>query len=147
MSTPAPFEGVIGRIPAVSAKLVFVETVAVVAGAVIGTLVAGFCVWLFAGVPFLTAMFSPADYVLALVTVVLFAVFYAKLEATPAVLVSLAVGTALPTIVDRFAFGSTLGLTSLVLANLVFAVVALSTYRFVHANGAVRDASRRVADR
>lgn len=130
-----------------TAKTVFVETVAVVAGAVIGTLVAGFCIWLFAGVPFMTAMFSPADYVLALVTVILFAVFYAKLDATPAVLASLAVGVLLPTVVDRFAFGSTLSLTSLVIANLVFAVVALSTYRFVHANGAVRDVARRAADR
>lgn len=130
-----------------TAKMVFVETVAVLAGAVIGTLVAGFCIWLFAGVPFMTAMFSPADYVLALVTVILFAVLYAKLDATPAVLASLAIGVLLPTVVDRFAFGSTLSLTSLVIANLVFAVVALSTYRFVHANGAVRDAARRAADR
>ncbi len=129
-----------------SVKLFIVDAVAVVAGAIIGTLVSGFCVWLFAGEPFMTAMFSPADYVLGLVTVILFATFYAKLEATPAVLASLAVGVALPTIVDRFAFGSTLGLTTLLLASLVFAVAALSTYRFVHANGAVRDAARRAAD-
>lgn len=130
-----------------SMKLLIVDAIAIVAGAIIGTLVAGFFAWLFAGVPFATAMFSGRDYVLALVVVVLFAVFYAKLETTPAVLASLAVGILLPTVIDRFAFGSTLSWAMLLFLNLVFALAALSTYRFVHANGAVRDAASRAADR
>lgn len=128
-------------------KLLIVDAIAVVAGAIIGTLVAGFFAWLFAGVAFTEAMFSGRDYVLALVVAILFAVFYARLETTPAVLASLAVGILLPTIIDRFAFGSTLSWGMLLFLNLVFALAALSTYRFVHANGAVRDAARRAADR
>lgn len=130
-----------------SPKLILVEAIAVVAGAIIGTLVAGFFAWLFAGTPFATALFSGRDYVLALVVVVVFAVLYAKLEATPAVLASLAVGILLPTIIDRFAFGSSLSWAMLLFLNLVFALAALSTYRFVHANGAVRDVARQAADR
>lgn len=130
-----------------SPKSILVETIAVAAGAIIGTLVAGFFAWLFAGVPFSTAMFSGREYVLALVVVVLFAVFYAKLPATPAVLASLGLGILLPTIIDRFAFGSSLSWTMLLFLNLVFAVAALSTYRFVHANGTVRDVARQAADR
>jgi hypothetical protein len=130
-----------------ASRRIVLEIIAVLAGAVIGTLVAGFCAWLFAGVPFVTAMFSARDYVLALVVVAIFAVFYAQMAATPAVLASLALGIALPTIVDRFAFGSTLAFTTLILVNLVFAVAALSAYRFVHANAQARGLAGDVAGR
>ncbi|MFD2238726.1 hypothetical protein [Aureimonas populi] len=130
-----------------TAKWVILEIIAVIAGAVLGTLVSGFAAWLFAGVGFTTALFSLSDYVLALVTVALFALLYARLPGTPAALASLALGILLPTVIDRFAFDQPLGWLALILVNLVFAVAALSAYRFVHANAAVRQVAGRAADR
>ena len=130
-----------------SARHIVLECIAVLAGAIIGTLVAGFLAWLFAGVAFTVAMFSPGDYVLALVTVAIFAVLYAKLDATPAVLTCLAVGTLMPTIVDRFAFAQTFGWLALILLNLAFAVAALSAYRFVHANAVAHEVADRASER
>jgi hypothetical protein len=130
-----------------ASRRIVLEIISVLAGAVIGTLVAGFLAWLFAGEPFVAAMFSPRDYALALVVVTVFAVLYARLSATPAVLASLAVGTFLPVIVDRFAFGWNPGWLALVLVNLAFAVVALSAYRFVHANALAREAAGRATPR
>lgn len=127
-------------------KYFVLEVIAVIAGAIIGVLVAGFLAWLFAAVPFATAMFTMRDYILALVVVAIFAMFYAKLDGTPAVLASLALGIVLPTIVERFAFGSTFSWLTLLLLNLAFAVAALSTYRFVHANGTVREVAGKAAD-
>lgn len=130
-----------------NSRMVVLEPIAVLAGAVIGTLVAGFAERLFAGVPLATTIGTVGPYVLALVTVAIFAALYHRLAATPAVLASLAVGIVLPSLVDRFAFGQTLGWPSLLLFNLVFAVAALAAYRFVHANARARDLSRRTADR
>ncbi|QOG06677.1 hypothetical protein IGS74_19635 [Aureimonas sp. OT7] len=128
-------------------KMMILECIAVLAGAVLGTVLTGLLAWLFAGTPFAVAVASLGAYVLGLVTVALFAFLYHQLDRTPAALASLAVGVVLPTLVDRFVLGDTLGWTTIILLNLVFAVLALSIYRFVHANAASRQAARGVARR
>ncbi len=130
-----------------SPKLWVLEAIAVLAGAMIGTLVAAFVFWLFLDGSFAVGAAQPGPYVLALVTVVIFAVLYHQLPATPAVLASLAVGIALPALVVRFAADLVLGWGSLLFLALVFALVSLSVYRFVHASGRARAVARGVADR
>ncbi|RIX99173.1 hypothetical protein D3218_15495 [Aureimonas flava] len=129
------------------ARTAVVEAVSVIAGAIIGTLVAAVFGWLFLSVSFGALAGSASVYVLALVTVAIFAVLYANLPATPAVLGSLGVGILLPTVIARFAFDAAEPLGTLLILNLVFALVALSVYRFVHASGLVRRAADDVADR
>jgi hypothetical protein len=126
------------------ARSAVVETVSVIAGAIIGTLVAAIFGWLFLSLGFATLAASPSVYILALVTVAIFAGLYGYLPATPG---SLAVGILLPTVIAKFAFDSTETLTTLLVVNVVFALVALSVYRFVHASGLVRQAASDVADR
>ncbi|WP_294640066.1 hypothetical protein [uncultured Aureimonas sp.] len=129
------------------ARSAVVETVSVIAGAIIGTLVAAIFGWLFLSLGFATLAASPSVYILALVTVAIFAGLYGYLPATPAVLGSLAVGILLPTVIAKFAFDSTETLATLLAVNVVFALTALSVYRFVHASGLVRQAASDVADR
>lgn len=129
------------------ARSAVVETVSVIAGAIIGTLIAAVFGWLFLSLGIATLAASPSVYILALVTVAIFAVLYGNLPATPAVLGSLSVGILLPTVIAKFAFDSAETLTTLLVINLVFAVVALSVYRFVHASGLMRQAAANVADR
>ncbi len=129
------------------AQRAVVETVSVIAGAIIGTLVAALFGWLFLSLAFASLAAAPSVYILALVTVAIFAVLYGNLPATPAVLGSLGVGILLPTVIAKFAFDSTETLTTLLIVNLVFALTALSVYRFVHASGLVRRAADDVTDR
>ncbi|WP_062228179.1 hypothetical protein [Aureimonas frigidaquae] len=124
-------------------KMMFLECIAVLAGAVLATLVTGILTWLFGGVAFASAVASLGAYVLGLVTVGLFAFLYHQLDRTPAALASLALGVVLPSLVDRFILGETLTWTGIILGNLVFAVLALSIYRFVHANATTRQGSLR----
>lgn len=130
-----------------SPKLLIVEVIAVLAGAVIGTIVASFVYWLFLDGSFALGAATLGPYVLALVTVAIFAVLYNRLPATPAVLASLAAGILLPAVVVRFAADLALGWGALLFLSLVFALVSLSVYRFVHASGRVRAAARGVTDR
>lgn len=129
------------------ARFAIVEIIAVVAGAVMGTLVMALFGWLFLSLAFATVAAVPGYYILSLVTVALFAALYAYLPGTPATLASLGVGILLPTVIAKFAFDNASGLGSLLLLNLVFALAALSVYRFVHASGLVRRAAADVADR
>ena len=129
------------------AQRAVVETVSVIAGAIIGTLVAALFGWLFLSLAFASLAAAPSVYILALVTVAIFAALYGNLPATPAVLGSLGVGILLPTVIAKFAFDSTETLTTLLVVNLVFALTALSVYRFVHASGLVRRAADDVTDR
>ncbi|ALN71730.1 hypothetical protein [Aureimonas sp. AU20] len=130
-----------------TARFAVVETISVLAGAVIGTLATALFGWLFLSVGFAAIAASPGFYILGIVTVALFALFYAKLPGTPATLLSLAVGVALPVVIVRFAFDRTDTFGTLVTLELVFALVALSVYRFVHASGLVRRAAADAADR
>ena len=119
-------------------KLWVLEAISVLAGAVIGTLVAAFVFWLFLDGSFALGAARVGPYILALVTVAIFAVLYHQLPATPAVLASLAAGILLPAVVVRFAADLALGWGSLLFLALVFALVSLSVYRFVHASGRAR---------
>ena len=129
------------------ARFAVVETISVLAGAIIGTLVMAAFGWLFLSLGFATLAASPLFYGQALVTVALFALLYAKLPGTPATLASLAVGIVLPSIIVRFAADRGDPLGTLLALHLVFALAALSVYRFVHASGLVRRAAHDVADR
>lgn len=129
------------------ARFTIVEAIAVLAGAVIGVLVEALFGWLFLSVAFASLAAAPGVYVLALVTVALFAVLYAKLPGTPATLASLAVGILLPFLVLRFGFDRTETTATLLTLTLVFALASLSVYRFVHASGLVRRASADLTDR
>jgi len=120
------------------ARFTAVELIAVVAGAFIGILATALFGWLFLSILFGTIAASVGYYVLALVTVGAFAVLYAYLPGTPATLASLAVGILLPTLIVRFSFDAPQTLGTLLLLHLVFALVALSVYRFVHAGGLAR---------
>ncbi|WP_062011996.1 hypothetical protein [Aureimonas sp. AU4] len=117
------------------ARFTVVEFIAVVAGAIIGLLATALFGWLFVSIGFGTVAASAGYYVLALVTVAIFSGLYAYLPGTPATLASLAVGILLPTLIVRFSFDAPQPLGTLLLLHLVFALVALSVYRFVHAGG------------
>ncbi|KAA0971705.1 hypothetical protein FPY71_00795 [Aureimonas fodinaquatilis] len=123
-------------------KMTFLECIAVLAGAIVATFVTGLVAWLFAGVPLLTAIGSPGVYFLGLVTVAIFAFLYHQLDRLAAAMASLAVGVVLPTLVDRFILGDPLSWKAIFLLNIVFAVLALAIYRFVHANAVVRQGHR-----
>lgn len=130
-----------------SPRLVLAEAIAVLCGAVIGLLVVNALHWLFADGDFVALTIAPGRIVLALVTVALFAVWYHYLPQTPAALASFFTGVALPVVIVRFSSDLPLGATTAVLLYAAFAVVALLTYRFVLANGAVRRVSSEAAGR
>lgn len=129
------------RTAADTARFAVVEMISVLAGGVIGTLATALFGWLFLSLDFAGIATSPGFYVLGVVTVALFALFYAKLPGTPATLLSLGLGVALPVVIVRFAFDRTDTFATLVVLELAFAIVALSVYRFVHASGLVRRAA------
>lgn len=130
-----------------TARSVVLDAIAVLAGAVIATLVAGLFAWIFAGVDLQVSLASIGPWMVALVTVAVFAVLYAYLPKTPAALASLAFGILFPGILIRFAFDGTLTWAAILLVALVFALTALSVYRFIHADGRVRAAAERLSDR
>ncbi len=116
-----------------SARMTVLEVIAVVAGAVIGLLALDFASWLFADTSFFALLASPGRIVVALVTVGLFAFYYRSMSQTPAALASFFTGVGLPAILDRFGFDSLLPWGTLLVLYVVFAIVALLIYRFVHA--------------
>jgi len=121
-----------------SPRMLVLEIIAVVAGAIIGLLVVDFFHWLFANGAFFALLSSLGRIVVALVTVGLFAFYYRSMPPTPAALASFFTGVGLPAILDKFGFDSPLSWGTLLFLYAIFAVVALFTYRFVHANAAVR---------
>ena len=121
-----------------SPRKILIEAIAVIAGAVIGLIVFDVVGWLFAGTGFLALISSVPRIVVAVIAIVAFAFYYNTMPATPAAIASLFTGIALPALVERFAFGSILSWGMLLFLFAVFALVALFTYRFVHANGTVR---------
>ncbi|MEF2553275.1 hypothetical protein VQ042_18240 [Aurantimonas sp. A2-1-M11] len=128
-----------------SARMTVLEVIAVVAGAVIGLLALDFASWLFADTGFLTLLASPGRIVVALVTVGLFAFYYRSMSQTPAALASFFTGVGLPALIDRFGFDSLLSWGSLLFLYVVFAIVALLTYRFVHATALARSVAEDIA--
>ncbi|WAJ27216.1 hypothetical protein [Antarcticirhabdus aurantiaca] len=129
-----------------TARMTVLEIVAVLAGAVIGTLVLDFATWLLADGTFLSHFASPAWLVLALVTVALYALLYHKLPATPAVLGSFFIGILVPSVIVKLGFDSVLSWSTLFMLHAIFSLASLATYRFVHANAAVRKAVGEATD-
>ena len=121
-----------------SPRMIVLEVIAVVAGAIIGLLVVDFFHWLFANGAFFALLSSLGRIVVALITVGLFAFYYRSMPPTPAALASFFTGVGLPAILDKFGFDSPLSWGTLLFLYAIFAVVTLFTYRFVHANAAVR---------
>ncbi len=129
-----------------TALMTVLEIVAILAGAVIGTLVLDFATWLLADGTFLSHFASPAWLVLALVTVALYALLYHKLPATPAVLGSFFIGILVPSVIVKLGFDSVLSWSTLFMLHAIFSLASLATYRFVHANAAVRKAVGEATD-
>ncbi|KAB0677788.1 hypothetical protein [Aureimonas leprariae] len=121
-----------------SPRLVLMETIAVVCGAVIGLLVVNLLHWLFANGSFVALTVSFGRIVTALVTVAIFAVWYHYLPQTPAALASFFTGLVLPSVIVLFSYDVPLQATTVLILYTVFSIVALLTYRFVLANAAVR---------
>ncbi|GGE08708.1 hypothetical protein GCM10011390_29740 [Aureimonas endophytica] len=128
-----------------SARLVLMEAIAVLCGAVIGLLVVNLLHWLFADGDFIALTVSLGRFALAIVTVAIFAVFYHYLPQTPAALASFFVGILLPSVIVLFSYDVPLATTTVLLLYTGFSLVALLTYRFVLANSAVRQAATEMA--
>ena len=128
-----------------SARLTVLEIIAVIAGAVIGLLVVDVIAWAF----FNTAMFgmvaSIGRWIVVLFTVALFAFYYRQMPPTAAAIASFFTGVGLPLIAEKIVFGSSLPMSSLLFLFVVFAVAALFTYRFVHANAAIREIASEIS--
>jgi hypothetical protein len=121
-----------------SPRLVLMEAIAVLCGAVIGLLVVNVLHWLFADGSFVALTVSFGRIVTALVTVAIFAVLYHYLPPTPAALASFFVGIILPSVIVLFSYDAPLTTSTVLVLYTVFSIVALLTYRFVLANAAVR---------
>lgn len=134
------------RTPAMAPRMIVLEAIAVVAGAIIGLLVVDVFHWLFADSTFFAMISSLGRTIVVLVTVGLFAFYYRSMPPTPAALASFFTGVGLPAVLDKFGFDSPLSWGTLLFLYAIFAVVALFTYRFVHANTAVRRAVGQTPD-
>ncbi|MEF2073896.1 hypothetical protein [Consotaella aegiceratis] len=121
-----------------SPRMIILESIAVLVGAVIGKLVGDVAAWLFVGESLFMLLASVGRYLVALITVALFAVLYAKLPPTPAALASFFVGVLVPALFAKIALGTLASWPAALLLGVVFSLVALLTYRLVHANARVR---------
>lgn len=114
------------------------EVIAVVAGAVIGTLVVDVLSFVFADGAVFSMLASLGRLLIALVTVGLFAFYYRSMPPTPAALASFFTGVGLPAVIEKFGFDTLLSWGTILFLYAIFSLVALFTYRFVHASGTVR---------
>ncbi|UIJ71551.1 hypothetical protein [Aurantimonas sp. HBX-1] len=130
-----------------SPRLFVIEIIAVVAGAIIGTLVVDILSFVFAENAAFTMLASLGRLLVALVTVGLFAFYYSSMPPTPAALASFFTGVGLPAVIEKFGFDTVFSWGTILFLYAVFALVALFTYRFVHANGTVRKVAADVAGR
>lgn len=121
-----------------SARMIVLEAIAVIVGAVIGLLVVDAFAWAFFNTAVFGMVASIGRWIVILFTVALFAFYYRQMPPTAAAIASFFTGVGLPFVAEKIVFGSSLPMSSLLFLFVVFAVVALFTYRFVHANGAVR---------
>jgi hypothetical protein len=120
-----------------TAKLIFLEAIAVVCGAIIGALVFLAAHWLLVNGEVSTGGLSGA--IVALVTVIIFAVYYHYLSQTPAALASFFTGFLLPAIAAGIVIGSAATTAGALVAYGVFSLTALLVYRFVFASISGRD--------
>ncbi|EAU42167.1 hypothetical protein FP2506_17079 [Fulvimarina pelagi HTCC2506] len=121
-----------------SPRSLTLEIIAVLSGTIIGKLVFDGVSALFFDDSFFDLFISPGRWIVALATVVLFSIIYQKLPATPAALACLLVGTVITWTFFGLAFESGHSTVVLIFMTLLFSAIALLTYRFVHANAAVR---------
>lgn len=125
-----------------SIRLIFLEAIGVVCGAVIGALVFLILAWLFAS-DYLALVGTFGGIAVALVVSVIFAVFYHYMSQTPAALASFFVGFFLPVAIGAIIVGSLATSLGPLLAVFGFALSALLVYRFVFTRisglGAMRD--------
>lgn len=120
-----------------SIRLIFLEAIGVVCGAVIGVLVFLVLAWLFAG-DYLALVDTFGGIAVAVVVSVIFAVFYHYMSQTPAALASFFVGFALPVLVGAVTIGNVATTIGPLLAVFGFALSALLVYRFVFTKAAER---------
>ena len=120
-----------------TAKLIFLEAIAVISGAIIGALVFLVAHWLLVNGDVSTGGLSGA--LVALVTVIIFAVYYHYLSQTPAALASFFTGLFLPAIAAGIFIGSEATTAGALVAYGVFSLTALLVYRFVFASISGRD--------
>ena len=125
------------------ARLIVLDIIAVLAGAVVGLFVVDILAWLLFNTSVSGMVASIGRWIIVLLTVGLFAVYYRMLPPTGAAIASFFTGVVVPLVTEKIVFGSSLPTTSLLFLYVVFAVVALFTYRFVRAGGRGRnDASK-----
>ena len=120
-----------------TAKLIFLEAIAVVSGAIIGALVFLVVHWLLVNGDVSTGGLSGVF--VALVTVIIFAVYYHYLSQTPAALASFFTGLFLPAIAAGIFIGSEATTAGALIAYGVFSLTSLLVYRFVFASISGRD--------
>lgn len=120
-----------------SIRLIFLEAIGVVCGAVIGVLVFLVLAWLFAG-DYLALVDTFGGIAVAVVVSVIFAVFYHYMSQTPAALASFFVGFALPVAIGAMMIGNAATTIGPLLAVFGFALSALLVYRFVFTQAAGR---------
>ena len=128
-----------------SARMIVLETIAVIVGAVIGLLVVDIFAWAFFNTAIFGMVASIGRWIVILFTVALFAFYYRQMPPTAAAIASFFTGVGLPLIAEKIIFGSSLPMGSLLFLFVVFAVVALFTYRFAHANAVVGTVANDVA--
>lgn len=121
-----------------SPRSLALEVIAVLSGAIIGKLIFDGVSALFFDESFFDLFVSAGRWIVALATVILFSLIYRKLPATPAALACLLAGTIITWVFFGLAFESGQSTVVLIFMTLLFSAVALLTYRFVHANAAVR---------
>ncbi|MCB8840737.1 hypothetical protein [Aurantimonas sp. VKM B-3413] len=125
-------------------RLIVLDAISVLAGAVIALFVVDVIAWIFLGTAIAGMVASLGRWVIILLTVALFAVYYRVLPTTAAALASFFTGVVLPLVAEKLIFGSSLPTTSLLFLYVVFAVVALFVYRFVRAGAPARGMAERV---
>ncbi|BDA82527.1 hypothetical protein Sa4125_00690 [Aureimonas sp. SA4125] len=111
-------------------RLIFLEAIGVICGAVIGVLVFLILAWLFAG-DYLALVDGFGGMAVAVVASVIFAVFYHYLSQTPAALASFFVGFVLPVLAGAVLIGNAATTIGPLLAVFGFALSSLLVYRFV----------------
>ena len=117
------------------ARLIVLDIIAVLAGAVVGLFVVDILAWLLFNTSVSGMVASIGRWIIVLLTVGLFAVYYRMLPPTGAAIASFFTGVVVPLVTEKIVFGSSLPTASLLFLYVVFSVVALFTYRFVRAGG------------
>ncbi|MBP0616278.1 hypothetical protein [Jiella mangrovi] len=120
-------------------RLLVLDIIAVLAGAIVGLFVVDILGWVLFNLSVTGMVASIGRWIIVLLTVGLFAFYYRVLPATGAAIASFFTGVVVPLVAEKIVFGSSLSTTSLTFLYVVFSVVALFTYRFVRAGRKASD--------